>query len=197
MSDPEKIIAVDVDEVKFPFVAQFASWHNTVYGTSVREADFTSYMFEEPLGVDTATVVERVYQFHEVDDLHVPPIDGAEEGLSALSGTYHLHSLTARHPRFREHTRRWIGARSLPIDEVHTIGHPVTMKEQYKSKAETCQSIGAIALIDDSPHHVAECLDIGIDAVLFGDYPWNQDAPKSMKRCADWSAVVRHFRVEG
>lgn len=197
MSDPEKNIAVDVDEVKFPFVAQFANWHNAIYGTSLREEDFTSYMFEEPLGVDTATVVERVYQFHEVDDSHVPPIGGAEEGLRALSGAFCLNSVTARHPRFREHTRRWIDTRGLPIQEVHTVGHPDTMKEQYSSKAETCQAIGAIALIDDSPGHVADCLDNGIDAVLFGDYPWNQDAPRGMKRCADWSAVLQHFRVEG
>lgn len=71
--------------------------------------------------------------------------------------------------------------------------------EKPKTKAEICHALGASTLIDDSLVHVSQCVDAGIDGILFGDYPWNQSAqlPDGIKRCVDWSAVLEHFDGRG
>ncbi len=187
-----KRIAVDIDEVQFPFLEKFTDWHNEIHGTHVSLADFTTYEFEGVLGVDTPTVIERVYAFHEVDDTNVLPLSGAKDALAELAGSFRLSSVTARHPKLEESTRRWTARQGLSIDEVYAIGHPLTA-EVARTKAEVCREIGAVALIDDSPKHVADCLDAGIDAVLYGDYPWNQDAPSDMTRCRNWVEVIDYI----
>lgn len=182
-------IAVDMDEVQFPFLDKFTNWHNEKYGTHVELADFTTYEFEDVLEVDTPTVIERVYAFHEVDDTSVLPLSGAKDALAELAGSFCLSSVTARHPQLEESTKRWTVGKGLSIDKVYAIGRPPAV-EVPRTKAEVCQEIGAVALVDDSPKHVADCLDAGIDAVLNGDYPRNQEASSGMTRCRNWSEVV-------
>ncbi|MGH7234327.1 MAG: hypothetical protein ACREF7_02680, partial [Candidatus Saccharimonadales bacterium] len=72
------------------------------------------------------------------------------------------------------------------------------MMEAPKSKAEVCQELGAIALIDDSLGHTKECAEVGIEGILFGDYYWNQVdvLPPGVTRCVDWQAVNQHFNID-
>jgi hypothetical protein len=49
--------------------------------------------------------------------------------------------------------------------------------------------------IDDQPKHCVAAADIGIKALLFGEYSWNRTdtLPVGVARVKDWVAVLQYF----
>jgi hypothetical protein len=68
-------------------------------------------------------------------------------------------------------------------------GHLLTKGEQYRQ-------LGADYVIDDYLKHCVAGVQEGTEAVLFGNFPWNQSdkLPEGVARCKDWVAVLEHFR---
>jgi 5'(3')-deoxyribonucleotidase len=195
----KEILAMDIDEVVFPFVAEFVTWHNGEYGTSLLPDNFHSYDFEVVLGTTTKETVHRVHAFieHEHSHMGVSPIDIADKAVHRLSNRFDIHAVTARHPSFRKVTEEYLTEHyGDVIKEITLVGHAATM-DVLVSKAEVCQELGASALIDDSIGHVTGCAEVGIAGVLFGDYPWNQaeQLHPDIVRCVDWPEVLEHFDV--
>ena len=185
-----EVVAVDIDEVMFPFVDEFAKHHNELYGTQIGKADFKSYRFEEALKGTFEEAMDRVYAFCDLDHREIPPlVDSA--GLKKLAENYNLIAVTARNPRFGQQTKQWLGHHFPDIfGDIVMIGYAPAM-EQPVTKAEVCEQLGAIALIDDSVSHVTECAEIGIKGILFGEYPWNtaENLPPNVFRCTTWNQV--------
>lgn len=202
MSNAEirETIALDIDEVLFPFIPQFVRWHNGVHQTNFRSDDFFTYEFDAVLGLSVSDTVSRVHEFLEQRDNHenVAPIEGSENAVYALAERYSLVAVTARNPRFRAVTEVYLNdCFGGNIEHVELIGHPASM-EACKSKAEACQKLGVAALIDDSVRHVNGCVDNGIDGILFGDYPWNGDDElrEGVTRCRDWPDVLGYLGIQ-
>lgn len=195
----KEVLAMDIDEVVFPFVAEFVSWHNVEYGTSLFFDDFHSYEFETILDTSVEETIHRVHSFIEYEHSHsgVSPIDIADKAVHRLGERFTVHAVTARHPSFRKITEEYLTEHyGDVISDVTLVGHAATM-ELLVSKAQVCQELGAAALIDDSISHVTGCAEAGITGVLFGDYPWNQSAQlhPDVIRCANWPAVLEYFDV--
>ncbi len=197
-----EVLALDVDEVLFPFVAEFAPWHNECYGTSVQFGDFYTYEFEDVLKIPLSAVIERVHEFLEARDIHrkAQPLDYAREAVEKLGSQYELVAITARHPQYRLITNEFLKAHFGDyFSNIVLVGHHGNMPNGLQTKAAVCQEIGAVTLVDDSVSHVTTCAEAGIPAVLFGDYRWNQadqaDLPALVTRCRDWQAVLEHFDV--
>jgi len=141
--------------------------------------------------------MERIFAFHDMDDLHIEPLSEAQEALGKLSIDFDLQIITARDPRFELSTKAWVKKNFEGVfSDVFLIGHPAAM-EKPQTKAVLCREIGAFAMIDDSVKHVSSCAEVGVEGVLFGDYPWNQvePMPAGVTRCIDWSAVREYFDV--
>lgn len=188
-------MAVDVDEVLYPFVASFLVHHNDTYETDHKFDEFLSYEFEHALGIDVDETIRRVYGYLETDHSHIDSLEGAKEAIMELSSRHDLYVVTARHPKFEESTKRWINERFGNVfQSVISIGYAPIM-EKPVTKAEICNQLGAVALIDDSVGHVTHCAESGIEGVLFGNYPWNQtdELPERVTRCNDWPAVLEYF----
>lgn len=195
----KETVAVDVDEVLFPFVPEFVQYDNDRYGGNLTITDFFTYRFEHVLEIPLEEAVERVYSFNAVDHNHISPVEAAHESIERLSERFNLVVVTARHPKFEPNTRRWLNEH-LPgfFREVLHIGYASVM-EKPQRKVDVCKQLGAIALIDDSLEHVSECAKDGVEGVLFGNYPWNQIAqlPAGVTRCLDWPAVLEYFDARG
>jgi len=194
-----EVIAVDADEVSFPFLAEFTKYHNQQFGTSHHPDEFDSYYFHEVMGLTRQQVKQRIFAFHDVDDSKVTPIEGSQAALNQIAQHYDIVTVTARHPRFKEQTRRWlVDIHGMPFRDVYAVGHEDTA-EHPRSKAEVCQEIGAVALIDDSPKHLMRCSEVGMKGILFGDYPWNTvetELPDNVTRCVDWPAVLHYLGID-
>jgi hypothetical protein len=57
------------------------------------------------------------------------------------------------------------------------------------------KDVGAAYLIDDQLKHCLAAHDMGVQALLFGNYAWNQasDLPDGIVRCAGWADVADYF----
>src|ERR1035438_10485000 len=94
-------IAVDIDEVLFPFLDEFIIDHNEKYNTNLVKNDFTSYEFSSTLGLDILETVERVYDFQKrLDQSTIEPFHESREAIAKLANKYEVNIVTARHPQF-------------------------------------------------------------------------------------------------
>lgn len=109
---------------------------------------------------------------HFRDALH--PIDGVYESLQRLKKHFSLHIVTARQNQIEDLTRSWIN-RHYPdtFDDIHFGNHFGGPGDRIRTKAEMCAELQALCLVDDSPKYVLNCMQHGIRAFVFGDYPWN------------------------
>ncbi len=192
-------IAIDVDEVLFPFLDEFIQYHNNKYGTSLTRDQVDNYEFSKALKLDIPATVQRIYNFHEhLGNKTVEPFEASKEAIAKLSKKYDLSIVTARHPKFEDMTTEWLKRHYGDIfKNINHIGFAPIM-EKARTKAEVCLEIKAIALIDDSVDHILGCSAVGIDGILFGDYPWNQynSLPPNVTRCINWGEVLRHFKLQ-
>lgn len=193
----KKVLACDMDEILFPFLDNFLDHISNKYGTKHSRKDFSSYEFEETLGLTFDETVRRVYEFNSMNCLHIDPIEDSVNAINKLADKYDLQIITARHPQHAETTSAWIRQKYGNVfGGIEFIGHPGAI-ENPKTKAEVCIEKGAIALIDDSHGHITKCAEHGIEAILFGDYPWNQarSLPDGVVRKVNWQEVISHFEV--
>ena len=195
----KEVLATDIDEVLFPFLQEFSGWHNQEYGTNLEADDFKSYEFSDTLGLSVPETVHRVHTFLSVDHsfFGVSPLEESQEAISKLGEQYKLVAVTARHPQFKKSSLNYL--RKFfddKITDITLVGTSATV-DVLRSKAEVCKELGAIALIDDSVVHVTGCAEVGIDGILFGDYPWNQtdELPEGVVRHKNWAGVLEYFNV--
>lgn len=192
------VIAVDIDDVLFPFVPGIASYHNHLKGTTLSPEDFHSYNFMEVWGGSEVEANDIVEGFMAAGNLHLRPVEGAKEALTQLSRDYHIVLVTARNQVFESVTVTWL-REHLP----DLFQHVVFAGNQYdgrphQTKGVICNGLNAQLLIDDHPRNIASAVECGVDGVLFGRQAWTVlDAPlDSVKVCADWPAVVEYIYHE-
>ncbi|GAC1386465.1 MAG: hypothetical protein NVS1B7_4780 [Candidatus Saccharimonadales bacterium] len=194
----KEVIAVDVDEVLFPFLDEFITYHDNKYGSRLHKDLFYTYDFDQPLGLPQAETTKRVYEFLDyIDEIPVDPLETACSSIAKLATKYDLAIVTARHSQFERLTANWLSEHFPAIfKQVRAIGYAAII-EQPLTKAAVCQELKAIALIDDSITHVTQCADAGIEGILFGDYPWNRIpiVKPGVFKCENWNKVVEHFNA--
>ncbi len=190
-------MACDVDEVIFPLLDHFLEDFNATNGTDITTGHFKTYDFDGPLGLSVSETVEKIYDFLRADHSHIELLEGVEDATGRLSSNYELEIVTARHPDFEVSTWRYLQEK-LPnrFRGIKLIGYAAIM-EKPVTKAAVCLELGAVALIDDSVGHLNECVDVGVEGVLFGDYAWNQSEKlqPEITRCFNWPSVAEHFNV--
>lgn len=186
------LIAVDIDDVLFPFVPGIATYHNDLKGTTLSPQDFHSYNFMEVWGGDEQETNTIVDNFMMGDNLHLQPVEGAKQALTRLNQDYDIVLVTARNEVFETATVTWL-REHLP----DLFRHVIFAGNQYdgrphRTKGSICTELDAQLLIDDHPRNIMSAAECGIDGILFGIHAWSVlDAPNSkVTACRDWSAVL-------
>lgn len=189
---PKPVLAIDIDEVLFPFILELATYHNVKHGTSLSVGDFQSYDLEKVWGGTVEEAVAKVNAFFAVDHLHIEPIVGAIDSIRLLADHFRLIVITSRHDSLSQATHSWVDRHFAGVFETLILAGNHHAGGNVKTKVSLCHELGAIALIDDSLHHVLECSDAGQRAILFGDYPWNQadELPEGVVRASNWEQVT-------
>jgi len=186
------VLAIDIDEVLFPFAAEFRQFCDGRDRVERSLEQLVDYDFDLWAG-SAAESLELVHAFSRLDHRLVAPLDQARETLAELRGQYRLVIVTSRDSEFEARTVAWL-EHHLPglCDDVIMAGNRHTGRS-YRSKLEVCRELGAALLVDDQLHYVQEVARQGVPAVLFGDYPWNQMAelPMGVRRARNWAEVRR------
>jgi len=196
VNEAKPVIAVDIDDVLVPHAESFIRMFNEKYGTQLTLADNHS-VDPRVFGVETIEEAVRRVQslIHTPEFLAGEPTEEAVEALRKLSENYNLAVVTARDTIIEKVTRDWLDEYfSEIVNEAHFTAR-YNLEGKSRPKAEVCQEIGAIALIDDSPVNAIEVARSGTKVLLFGDYPWNQkyEQVPGITRVKNWQEVLEYF----
>jgi len=196
---PRKIIAVDIDDVIFPLVPSLINYLDTEHEVKLTAEDFISYDLRKVWsgGPEEAEIIFEQYKLKA--DVEVAPLKGAKKALKQLSKRYEVIVMTARDISGKDRTETWI-LRHFPeiFKDVHILGNKKD-SEKWRPKAEVCKELGVYYLVDDNINNVLETASLGINTILFGNYPWNQmeSLPENVTRLTNWQEVLRFFDEQG
>lgn len=189
-------IAVDVDDVLAENAAGIVAFSNQRWGTNLTVDDYDEH-WAKMWQVDNAEVERRTAEIVSTSlSAGYGHIGGALEVLERLAQHHHLMIATSRCLQVKGDTIAWIdehfpGIFASTAVYFSGIWDELTNDSHRATKAELMTQINADVLIDDQLKHCQAVAAHGRNALLFGDYAWNQAAtlPAGVVRCANWYEV--------
>lgn len=202
------IIAVDVDDVLAKSAQGFADFSNAMWGHSLTADDYDEDWMKV-WGTDLAETRRRAEIFHNDEVFsgfgHFPE---AISVLVDLKQRYKLVVATSRRTVVEGVTRQWLDTHYGGIfDGVFFTGIydvPGDTGERHRdrltrTKNDLLLELKADYLIDDQLKHCFATGEHGVEAILFGNYPWSRhrELPAHVTRCRDWAEVEAYFAKRG
>jgi len=199
----QKTIAVDIDDVLSASAAEFVRFSNERWGMQLSVEHYNED-FSKAWGVSLEEAMPMAELFlgsgvHGEFAHH----EAAVPVLRDLGRRFKLIVVTSRRKSLKPQTDAWIERHFKDVfDEVVYAGifdgvDKTSVRERLKqTKAQLCQSLRVDFLIDDQLKHCLAAADCGIQALLFGDYPWNRDIshkPELLAVVHTWQEVARYF----
>jgi len=198
------IIAVDVDDVLSKTSQGFVEFSNKTWGHTLSPDDYDED-WAKVWGVSVEAARERADFVHENGMIGgFSNFPEAFAVLVKLKERYTLVVATSRRASIETLSKDWLQRHYGGIfSGVYFSGiydGKLGKHEEIitRTKNELLVDIRAVYLIDDQLKHCIAAGEHGVDAVLFGNYAWNQsvDLPKHVTRCADWEAVEAYFATK-
>lgn len=202
MAQPtRKTIAIDIDDVVAMTSDAIRVWANEKTGLALTEEDYR-------IGdADYWNYYEAVWQRHGIADQlsfgdfldsmdeeqgHISPAKDARRVIAKLKKLYHVVFITARRPRHKDSTRRWLDEHIDASIPLYLSANPYA-NQDAQSKGELCREIGASVLIDDNVDNCQGALDYDVEAIVFGNYGWNAEPPADATRCVSWRDIEEYL----
>lgn len=191
-----RVLALDCDEVLFPFLAGFHSWlrdhgHAT---EQVLAAGLAKGLYEtkDLLSVSWEHAHALEEEYYSGTGLAEPPVAGSVDGVRSLvegEDPWEVHVVTARVESLHaDSTAAWLGehfpgmVRSLHFTQEHP-------GSAARAKRLVCEELGAATLVDDYHAHLLPLRGTGTSPLLFGLLPWSVEE-SSLPRARDWVELV-------
>lgn len=188
-----KVIAVDFDEVLFPFVDNFLSFYNSKFGTSFNRDHMTHYTFTHLIDKSMEEIVDHIFDYFFNTDSHSHnPIEESKKHVHELAYHHDLVIVTARQFELEDLTTRWINKHFPGVFKDIRLCNSYGPKEPMLRKVDACTEINADVLIDDALQNVTDCAEAGIETFLYdAGYMWNQTdvLPEKVTRVKSWAEV--------
>ncbi len=193
------VIAIDIDDVLADYALGFIEFSNAHWDTHLTIDDYDEH-WANVWKVDMAEVRRRADLIHE--KRLVKSLTHKSEALPVLeklSQRFDLVVVTSRRVQNKEDTLAWLELHypMLSTQNVTFSGFFDTINDTsiHLTKGNIISSVGARYMIDDQPKHCLSAAECGIEALLFGNYKWNQlaDLPANVTRVHDWQGVEVYF----
>lgn len=195
----KQTIAVDIDDVLAANAPAFVACGNRHWGTNLTIEDYDEH-WGKMWQLDETALREFADSYHASGEIGKYKHDQAAlPVLRELRKTYRLVITTSRRMLVHDETLSWIDQNFPGIfedirfagfyDDANDFRHTAT-------KAELARELGASYIIDDQLKHCIAAAEAGLQALLFGDYPWNRSAslPENVIRVSDWESVGSYFK---
>ncbi len=200
---PKPIIALDIDDVLANVIDSVRLWANEKTGVELapehyRTDDEYWHYFDsiwQRHGVADKVAFADVLKHMETDQSNIATVEGAREAIRSLGSKYDFVFITSRPPFQKDATRRWLDEHIDPTIPLYLSFHP-GVNDTSRSKGEICAELGVSLLIDDNTGNCQSAIDYGVDAIVFGDYGWNEKVPNHMKRYVTWREVGEYLLNE-
>ncbi|KAL1919056.1 uncharacterized protein VTP21DRAFT_2437 [Calcarisporiella thermophila] len=200
-----RTLAIDLDECLSLTMAALVKWHNTHYGTQLKESDFFSYNYWEVWGGSRDESIVKVREFYVSEEFReMQPVPGALEAMKTLKERgFKLYVVTSRQEFVRKQTEEFID-RHFPniFEDIILTNHYLATSEQGlaipRMKSEICHQLKAELLVDDTLHNAFDVANAGINVLLFdlnASYAWSrlpegEELPPRVKRVFSWEQVL-------
>lgn len=196
----KKKIAIDVDEVLSLSAPNIIEYSNKRWGTSLCVDDYVDH-WEQMWGVSLDETKKRADEIYHSDIfLRCKPTPFSADIVRRLGEKHDLMVVTARTRLSMNDTYLWLDKYFPNIftkENVHFAGiwDEVDKNSINLTKGDLVRRLGVDCIIDDQVRHCLGAAGHGIEALLFGDYPWNQadSLPEQVRRVNDWREVMRFF----
>jgi uncharacterized HAD superfamily protein len=197
-TDTRPIIALDIDDVLSRTAETIIEYGNEHWDYGHTLEDFNERV-AAMWQVDQDEAERRWAQYMTSGNMErYDVIADAKEVLAKLQKHYRIIAVTSRRESLMGITREWINSNytglieSVVSSKIYGEGRA---DAHQLTKAAVLQEMDAAYLIDDQPKHCLGAAEVNVQAVLFGDYPWNRalELPASVSRCKDWQAVWEYF----
>jgi uncharacterized HAD superfamily protein len=197
-------IAVDIDDVLSQSAKGFVAYSNERWGTNLTVDDYDDH-WAEMWKIDRKEAEKRAIEYHDaniVKDFLV--YDGALEVLHKLAPDFELLIATSRRVSVETSTREWLDKHYEGVfNQVVFAGIFVDGESHEErwltTKADIYTQYKVDYVIDDQLKHCLAAANLGIKALLFGDYAWNRSTealPSEIIRVANWAEVGDYFARE-
>lgn len=186
-------IAVDLDEVLGEFIREFLVWYNQKYQTIWTFEDVSDYHWSNWMNITSEQAVNDVHEFFKTDDFaNLPVVDGAREGIIALSKNHQLYLVTARQNVVSNITKEWIN-KNFPdtFQEIVHCNHYPTDGAISRPKGEICIELGCEIIIEDNLYHADDLLNSNVRMILLIK-PWNKNSTPSSRimKVNNWPEIL-------
>lgn len=195
-TNTRQIIAIDIDDVVANSLDAVRLWAAELTGVELAREQYHTddkyWSYYDAIwqrhGIGDQIVFNDYLIKLETDQSHVAVQEGAKEVITALKQRFDIIFLTSRPVSQHDMTRQWLDERIDASIPLYMASNPV-LDAAARSKGEMCHELGVSLLIDDNIDHCTNALEYDVDAIVFGDYGWNENTPDHMKRCRTWHEV--------
>ena len=192
-----KTIAIDIDNVLAASAESFVVISNKLFGDHITFADFNED-WQKMWGVSHEEAERRgeVLRANKYQKDYLP-VEGAVQAITELGKQYKLVLVTSRRKFAEELTRNWLKQHfDYPFEQIVFADFWDDFQKSkdghLRHKGDLFTQVGANFVIDDQLKHCVAAAEQGVQAILFGDYPWNEtdELPEGIVRYKNWAEVV-------
>ncbi|MFC1995382.1 hypothetical protein ACFLVM_00680 [Chloroflexota bacterium] len=175
------VIGMDIDGVVVDFGSVILPLLSKVCNRKVVYQDLCSWDLGEALNINEKTMADTWEQILDSDLFrHAPAINGAIEGLSAIS-KHEIWLVTSRPLSTQDLTLSWLRDNKVHYDHIvfNRRGDKLSVGPKFD------------VFVEDFVDEACTIAEAGIFTLLFNQ-PWNNTSilPKNCKRVPDWSALL-------
>ena len=193
MSDTQKILGFDLDDVLLDFNKNILACSNARFGTQDKREDMSEFHLDVIWKTTREQAKERVFEFYNSPEhAQIRPIEGAVEAIQKLKQNNKLFIITSRPDSHRDSATAWL-EKYFPnsfeqiffTNQFHGQGTP-------KMKSEVCRELGIETFIDDGFYNAEDIAESGVPVLLY-NAPWNQSKIKNplITRVYSWDEIVQ------
>lgn len=203
------LIALDLDDTLYEHFSLLVNWHNATYGSRLTLADnhpFSPRHWGTPAlqrqtlarwnAPSVPVAAQRVRAFFDTPQFkNAAPFKGAQSVLDDLAQTHTIVVVTARDLFLEDFTRTWLRQKFGGVISDVVLTARYNLDGHSKDKLDVLLRRGATCVIDDDLELCLRATKAGIAAIVFGDYPWNQDkGNSSIRRAKNWDDVRKYIQ---
>ena len=205
----KETIAIDIDDTLCRHFEGLMNWYNASFDSTLELADnhpFSPEHWGTPdLQKDTLrrwnaqSVSQAVFRVHTYFDTpefrESEPFADAVRTIKMLANDFQIIIVTARESLIEGLTREWLTKYFGGLIKDIYFTSRYDLQGNSRSKKDILHDTKVSYVIDDSLETCLEAISVGIGAILYGDYPWNQtdNLPASVHRVVGWKEVLEYF----
>ncbi len=155
------VVAVDIDNTILLYTSAFIVWHNANYGTQFKLEQFVDYCFSPMLECSDEEALNRVDLFSKTNAFAcAEEIEGAMDAMVKIDAMgYEIVLVTTRASSTKDVIDQWLAFHWRPqLLLKNRYEMPRIMFCEGRRKVDICADLGAVAMIDDSPDVLRECV---------------------------------------